>query len=274
MIKTAEVSALMQAVASAMKAYVPALIEPLIGRLKALEESKPEPITHAAVYETASSVTLAEIKALHPLFEEKYGTRLKALEDRPVPTNGTDGTSVPIEDVQRMVEEAVAKRMADIRMPKDGEPGRDGAHLEILPAISQDKSYPRGTYAKHAGGLWRSFEATDGMRGWECIVDGVADVKLEAIEREFTVTTRRSSGAEEVKTISLPVMLYRGVYKEGQEYLGGDTVTWGGSLWHCDSNTADKPGELGSKGWTLAAKRGRDGKDGVNGKDYTKAVAL
>lgn len=254
--------------------YLAGQIAPLVARVKALEESKQEPIDLDDISVKVEAIAAAEVKNLHPLFEELYGLRLKALEDRPVPTNGTDGTSVPIEDVQKMVEEAVAKRMADIRMPKDGEPGRDGAHLEILPAIAQDKSYPRGTYAKHDGGLWRSFECTDGMRGWECIVDGVADVKLEAVEREFTVTTRRSSGAEEVKTITLPVMLYRGVYKEGQEYLGGDTVTWGGSLWHCDSNTVDKPGELGSKGWTLAAKRGRDGKDGVNGKDYTKAVTL
>ncbi|HDK7109809.1 TPA: phage portal protein, partial [Klebsiella pneumoniae] len=32
------------------------------------------------------------------------------------------------------------------------------------------------------------------------------------------------------------------------------------SLWHCDEQTQDKPGETGSKGWTLAAKRGRDGR--------------
>ncbi|MNL68407.1 hypothetical protein D3C87_1931240 [compost metagenome] len=41
-------------------------------------------------------------------------------------------------------------------------------------------------------------------------------------------------------------------------------VTFGGSLWHFngaeDGGEASKPGD-GSKAWTLAAKRGRDGKD-------------
>lgn len=54
------------------------------------------------------------------------------------------------------------------------------------------------------------------------------------------------------------VMLYRGVWKEG-EYEKGDTVTWGGSLWHCDvAKTSAKPGDAD---WTLCAKKGRDGKD-------------
>lgn len=61
--------------------------------------------------------------------------------------------------------------------------------------------------------------------------------------------------------LGFPVMLYRGVYKEGV-YERGDTVTWAGSLWHCDAvKTTEKPGD-GSKDWTLCAKKGRDGKDG------------
>lgn len=61
--------------------------------------------------------------------------------------------------------------------------------------------------------------------------------------------------------LGFPVMLYRGVYREGS-YERGDTVTWAGSLWHCDAvKTTDKPGD-GSKDWTLCAKKGRDGKDG------------
>ena len=62
--------------------------------------------------------------------------------------------------------------------------------------------------------------------------------------------------------LGFPVMLYRGVYKDSQSYERGDTVTWGGSLWHCDQDTAEKPGD-GSKAWTLCAKKGRDGKNGT-----------
>lgn len=63
--------------------------------------------------------------------------------------------------------------------------------------------------------------------------------------------------------LGIPAMIYRGVFKDGQSYQKGDTVTWGGSLWHCDADeTSEKP-DSAEKHWTLAAKRGRDGKDGT-----------
>ncbi|EPT7718648.1 phage portal protein, partial [Escherichia coli] len=118
---------------------------------------------------------------------------------------------------------------------------------------------PRGTYATHMGGLWRAYEKTHGMRGWECLVDGVADIDVSMTgERSFSVVVRQSSGQCTEKTFALPVMLYRGVFRAGKTYHPGDTVTWGGSLWHCNSMTGDKPGDANSSGWTLAAKRGRD----------------
>lgn len=194
----------------------------------------------------------------------------------PVPQ---DGKSLTPEDVQPMLEQLVAASMPvlpDIKMlvseavgalptaapGRDGEDGRDALALEILPFIDEEKSYPRGSYATHNGGLWRAYEKTHGMRGWECVVDGVAGVEVERSEqRRFTLTVNRASGRSETKSFDVPVMIYKGVFKSGQDYLPGDTVTWGGSLWHCDEQTQDKPGETGSKGWTLAAKRGRDGRD-------------
>ena len=194
----------------------------------------------------------------------------------PVPQ---DGKSLTPEDVQPMLQQLVAASvpvLPDIKtlvseamaaLPlaepgRDGEDGRDALALEILPFIDEEKSYPRGSYVTHNGGLWRAYEKTHGMRGWECVVDGVAGVEIERSgQRCFTLTVNRASGGSETKSFDVPVMIYQGVFKSGQEYLPGDTVTWGGSLWHCDEQTQDKPGETGSKGWTLAAKRGRDGRD-------------
>jgi hypothetical protein len=55
---------------------------------------------------------------------------------------------------------------------------------------------------------------------------------------------------------------YRGTFQPqaGQLYTVGDMVTHAGSMWHCNADTVDVPGN-GSKCWTLAVKRGRDGKD-------------
>lgn len=58
--------------------------------------------------------------------------------------------------------------------------------------------------------------------------------------------------------MTFPVPIYCGIFKEGQTYEPGDMVTWGGSLWHCDAETKEKPG---TENWTQAVKKGRDGKD-------------
>ncbi|EOU9464569.1 phage portal protein [Klebsiella variicola] len=197
-----------------------------------------------------------------------------------------DGKSVTPEDVRPLLQELVTAAVGEIPVPRDGkdydpavlkqavddavaalppaQDGRDALQLEIQPFIDEGKSYTRGSYATHNGGLWRAYEKTHGMRGWECIVDGVSDVDISMNgQRNFIVTVNRASGASEKKSFDIPTMVYRGVFKSGDEYLPGDTVTWGGSLWHCDEQTQDKPGETGSKGWTLAAKRGRDGRGKV-----------
>lgn len=147
--------------------------------------------------------------------------------------------------------------------PRDGIDGRDALQLEILPDIDETKSYPRGTYAKHAGGLWRSFEQTSGMRGWECIVDGVAAVCPSIEGKRFKMTVRSSSGWERYADQFVPLQIYKGVFAQGEQYEQGDTTTWAGSLWHCNkTGTEAKPGD-GSNDWTLAVKKGRDGREVV-----------
>lgn len=164
----------------------------------------------------------------------------------------------PLPDISQMVIDAVAA----IPAATDGKPGNDGRdalQIEILPGIEAEKSYPRGTYALHLGGLWRSYQKTTGMNGWECVVDGISDISIsQDEERHFTVTAVKSSGEKSEKTFSVPVMIYRDIFKEGQKYHPGDSVTWGGSVWYCHEETGDKPGEDGAKGWKLAVKRGRD----------------
>jgi len=177
---------------------------------------------------------------------------------------GADGSSVSIDDLRPVMADLLAEAVKSIpapAQPKDGQDGRDAIHLEILPAIDAEKSYARSTYAKHNGGLWRAFESTQGMRGWECIVEGIAELSIEQTdERGFRALATLSSGAVAEKSIKVPALIYRGVFSPGS-YEPGDVVTWAGSAWHCEEATSEKPGEIGSKAWTLAIKRGRDGKD-------------
>lgn len=143
--------------------------------------------------------------------------------------------------------------------------GRDGIDVEILPTIDFSKSYPRGVYAMHKGGLWKSYQKTDGQKGWDCIVCGIENIEIkshiEGDARKFEILIDTS--LEQVKKFfTLPVPIYKGVYDPKLKYDSGDMVTFGGCLHHANTEAPEgRPGE--SKDWTLAAKKGRDGKDFV-----------
>jgi hypothetical protein len=167
---------------------------------------------------------------------------------------------VPVEfDIKAIASEAAALvPVPEVRQPQDG---RDALHLEILPAIDEAKTYARNTYAKHDGGLWRSFEQTSGMRGWECLVEGLKAVSVtQDGDREFSVKLVKSGGAEVVQKFAMPIQIYKGVYREEQAYEVHDNVTWAGSQWtSTKAENTDKPGS--SDAWTLVVKAGRNGKD-------------
>jgi collagen type III alpha len=152
---------------------------------------------------------------------------------------------------------------------RDGTPGRDGAEIQPMPAIDPEKTYPQGVWAKHAGGLWLSRAQTDGMAGWDCIVNGISDVSVDPGEelRSFTMTIRCSNGAVIERMVSVPTMIYRGIWKAEEAYHRGDTVTRDGCTWVLNADEqAGYPGEVGKDtGWAMAVKRGRDGKDGLRG---------
>ncbi|EFY6929243.1 phage portal protein, partial [Escherichia coli] len=228
------------------------------------------------------STVLADLQRT---FEGKMASQAQAFEEKLTSLSAVLQKHVTVDEVRPVLQAMVDDAVGAIPVPRDGrdydpdvlqkavldavsalpapQDGRDATALEILPAIDDQKSFPRGTYATHQGGLWRAYEKTHGMRGWECLVDGVADIDVSMTgERLFSVVVRQSSGQRTEKTFSLPVMLYRGVFRAGETYHPGDTVTWGGSLWHCNSMTEDKPGEAHSSAWTLAAKRGRDARGG------------
>ncbi|EPB1862929.1 phage gp6-like head-tail connector protein [Escherichia coli] len=252
-------------------------------QLEELRASIPEvqsveiPDVSKMVAEAVSAIELPkapELPDVNQLVSEAVSDAVKQIaESIRIPE---DGKSVTVDELRPLVEEVVKASIpepidvekltedvaANIPVPEPGADGKDALSIELEPFIDEQKCYPRGTYATHNGGLWRSHEKTHGMRGWECIVDGVSNVDIKQDnQRTFSITLQRASGAIEVKSFDIPVTIYRDVFKAGTEYQPGDTVTWGGSMWHCNEPTTDKPGETGSKGWTLAVKKGRDLRD-------------
>lgn len=112
----------------------------------------------------------------------------------------------------------------------------------------------------HAGetkqlGLVVGKDGEPGKHGESLTIDDftVARTGDRTIEIEFTKGDMAHSFE-----LAFPFPIYRGVHEAGKEYEPGDMVTWAGSQWHCDAKTTSKPGE--GDDWTLAVKRGRDGK--------------
>jgi DNA anti-recombination protein RmuC len=158
--------------------------------------------------------------------------------------------------------EQVKKELASIKNGEPGDPGRDALQLDIEPSIDFEKSYPRGIYAMHKGGLWRSHCKTTGERGWECIVDGLADIEVDVGEnlRTFSIKLLTASGKVVDKSVKIPTMIYKNIWKPGI-YDHGDTVTLGGSTYLSkEDNNDERPGA--SSKWILSCKEGRKGQDG------------
>lgn len=142
-----------------------------------------------------------------------------------------------------------------------GEPGADAA--EVIKALQDDLTltierkileFERLMHNAIDKAIDRIPKPKDGRDALD-----MDDLFLEGVEDDPRLVRfgfRR--GEDEVtKEHRFPGILYHGVWKKGV-YEKGDCVTWGGSLWICEAETEKKPGtdEL----WTLAAKKGRDGR--------------
>jgi hypothetical protein len=54
-----------------------------------------------------------------------------------------------------------------------------------------------------------------------------------------------------------------GIWRDGMQCEAGNFITHDGSVWHCNFDTASRPGkDVGA--WTLVCKRGQDGKDALS----------
>lgn len=175
--------------------------------------------------------------------------RLDAIEQR-VPEKGDPGTSVTLDDVRPLVEAEIAKGLLDLERrtsdmiqravdrippPEVGPPGPPGAQGEVGPAG------PRGE------------RGADGL--------GFEDLEFTSPDDGRTIVARFARGDQVRESeIQTRVVLYRGIFQEGEQYAAGDAVTWAGSLWIALRATVAKPGD-GSPDWRLAVKKGRDGRD-------------
>jgi integrin beta 3 len=201
-----------------------------------------EPITKAQLVEA--------LKAMPEVLLEAVAEYLSA--NPPAPgkdgVNGRDGKDAePINE--EMIARAVASHIA-LNPPAAGRDGRDG-----LPGLPGAKG-------------------EDGKHGRDGLDLSNFSAELDPDGRTVLLTLKNGDRVEHAH-LTFPVVIDRGVFREtgqesGAQYERGDGVTYGGSFWIAQKDSpTGKPGEPGADGWRLAVKRGRDGRDGAAGKDFS-----
>lgn len=200
--------------------------------------------------------------AFAPLAEQIIAEAVgKAVAELPAAEKGEQGDpgkDVEPEALQAAVDAAIAKAVEALPAPKDGEPGKDAANI-----VEALKDSGELVLTLQDGRLIRTGirDGEDGKNGRDGF--SIDDFDCRVLEDDRTIELSFKSGENEhIAQLKWPTAIYRGVYKEDTEYERGDEVTWGGSQWHCDQPTKDKPG---TENWTLAVKKGRDGKDAKGG---------
>lgn len=175
---------------------------------------------------------------------------------------GPAGKDASPEMVASMVVNEVDKRMQEVPLPRDGLDGRDG--IGVAGALI-DRDGNLVLTLSDGGvqqlGVVTGRDGSDGKDG----APGEAGLGFDDLDithdggRTFTFRMVRGEQVKEF-AFTVPVVIDRGVFKEGATYQAGDGVTWGGSYWIAQADTGDRPGT--SDAFRLTVKKGRDGKDG------------
>lgn len=165
-------------------------------------------------------------------------------------------------------------RISELERRLKGSPPPEAAFVDLskrLTDLEQQTEYClryRGEYAKGMGVSPRSVVSYQGKlyvatrhafdTDWPGAINDnvfrllVGGGKDDLLEKRVQSLEARGSGLE-----------YQGVFIDGKDYSKGDCVSEGGSMWVCTGRTSARPGgpSAESRNWSLAVKRGRDGKD-------------
>lgn len=286
MLDTREIA---KALAPIVKEHVDAIVAPLRAEIAELKNApKPENGKDAdmrtveqMIDERFKALPTPEVRAedLDRVVAECVKSGIDAL---PKPKDGDPGKSLTIDDVRPLVESAVEKAVSALPKP---EPGKDGVGaagamisreghlvLTLTDGTTRDLGLVVGKDADmqaiHSD-IDARFKALPRPEDGK---DGLGFDDLDLVETDEGLELRFVRG-DQVKAFPLPVVLDRGVYKEGSAYLKGAGVTWGGSFWIAQKDTEEKPGT--GSGWRLAVKKGRDGKEVVKAEvDPKKPVKI
>lgn len=276
-----EIKAMMAELAPVIREFTTAALQPLLDRLAAVEQLQPikgEPGQPGADGKDAEPVTQEQVVAAVQSMQETIAETIRSYLTANPPSPGKDGkdgsngkdadpvsAAMVLDAVKAlpdMIDHAVARYLE--RNPpqvEHGQPGLDGKD-------GNDGVGLAGAFIDRDGNLAITLSNGE-VKNLGPVVGrdaepglGFEDMSEELADDGRTIVRRYSRG-DQVKEFRhrISVVLDRGIYKSETTYQPGDGVTWAGSFWIAQEETTEKPD--GGKGWRLAVKRGRDGKDGV-----------
>lgn len=269
-----DTKALAEATALIVRDHVERATEPLLKRIAALEDRPAQ--VDPAVIQRAVADEVAKLPAPRDgqdVDRAQLATDIASAVERavaglPAPR---DGASVTVADLAPVIDEAVRRAVVDLPAPKDGV-GLAGAlidrHGALIVTLTDGSTRDLGAVVGKDADTSAVLRAVDQkVAALPAPADGVDgfgfdDLTVEQSgERSFVLRFTQGDRAKEF-SFDVPVVIDRGVYKDGATYAAGDGVTWAGSYWIAQKETASKPDS--GDGFRLAVKRGRDGKDLTN----------
>lgn len=194
---------------------------------------------------------------------------LGAIEAIPKPKDGRDGRDAEPVDIEAIVQRVVAL----IPHPKDGTDGQsvtvDDFRQMFDAEYAKWQSHWTLQFERYANGVLQSAidkmpRPKDAFQLEDLAVehDGDGNVTLAFVRGEMRREFR----------LRLPRFKDRGGYRDGEDYVQGDGVTYGGSFWIAQKDGPQGRPDSGTADWRLAVKKGRDGKDGGGGHEPAPPV--
>jgi hypothetical protein len=181
----------------------------------------------------------------------------RAVAAIPAPRDGKDAQPITEEQLAAQV----AKHLA-AHPPKDGIDGVGlaGAMIdrggELVVTTTKGEAIKLGKVVGDDGRDGLSFETARGEYD---------------SERGFVITL---GAGERCKELVLPYMVHRGFWREGLATKAGQSITHDGALWIAKRDNASRPCLENEQDWALAARKGRDGKDGKSVRVPAEPVKL
>lgn len=160
-----------------------------------------------------------------------------------------DALKVKSEELAREIQ-AKEKPEPELRMIK-GEPGVGIADLMI--------NQKGELVATFDDGRMKELGRVVGERGKDGVSFESFALNWHAEIQELEVVGR-ANGQQKSVMIQVPLLKNKGYWRDGMKARALETYSLDGCLWIANEDTATRPG-TDNKAWTLAARKGRDGKD-------------